>query len=105
MKLMKQRKNMVRIFWRILSCQKEKYKYQELGEEDFLDRPCKKISLELTEMGQTFLSTLWLWKGIPLKTEAQVGGMTVIEEAIDIQENTEIPAEKFTIPEGFTLSE
>lgn len=85
--------------------QKEKYKYQELGEEDFLDRPCKKISLELTEMGQTFLSTLWLWKGIPLKTEAQVGGMTVIEEAIDIHENTEIPVEKFTIPEGFTLSE
>lgn len=85
--------------------QKEKYKYQELGEETFLDRPCKKISLELTEMGQTFQGTLWLWKGIPLKTEMQVGGMTVIEEVVEIQENVEVPAEKFTVPEGFTVSE
>lgn len=85
--------------------QKEKYKYQELGEETFLDRPCKKISLELTEMGQTFQGTLWLWKGIPLKTETQVGGATVVEEAVEVQENVEIPAEKFTVPEGFTVSE
>ena len=85
--------------------QKEKYKYQELGEETFLDRPCKKISLELTEMGQTFQATLWLWKGIPLKTETQVGGMTVVEETVEVQENVEIPAEKFTVPEGFTVSE
>ena len=81
--------------------QKEKYKYQELGEETFLDRPCKKVSLELTEMGQTFQGTLWLWKGIPLKTETQVGGMTVVEEAVEVQENVEVPAEKFTVPEGF----
>ena len=85
--------------------QKEKYKYQELGEETFLDRPCKKISLELTEMGQTFQGTLWLWKGIPLKTETQVGGAIVVEEAVEVQENVEIPAEKFTVPEGFTVSE
>ncbi|RRD60008.1 hypothetical protein [Tannerella forsythia] len=85
--------------------QKEKYKYQELGEETFLDRPCKKISLELTEMGQTFQATLWLWRGIPLKTETQVGGMTVVEEAVEVQENVEVPAEKFTVPEGFTVSE
>ncbi|RRD77762.1 hypothetical protein [Tannerella forsythia] len=85
--------------------QKEKYKYQELGEETFLDRPCKKVSLELTEMGQTFQATLWLWKGIPLKTETQVGGMTVVEEAVEVQENVEVPAEKFTVPEGFTVSE
>lgn len=85
--------------------QKEKYKYQELGEETFLDRPCKKVSLELTEMGQTFQGTLWLWKGIPLKTETQVGGTTVVEEAVEVQENVEVPAEKFTVPEGFTVSE
>ncbi len=85
--------------------QKEKYKYQELGEETFLHRPCKKVSLELTEMGQTFQGTLWLWKGIPLKTETQVGGMTVVEEAVEVQENVEVPAEKFTVPEGFTVSE
>ena len=85
--------------------QKEKYKYQELGEETFLDRPCKKVSLELTEMGQTFQATLWLWKGIPLKTETQVGGMTVVEEAVEVQENVEVPAEKFTVPEGFTVLE
>ena len=85
--------------------QKEKYKYQELGEETFLDRPCKKVSLELTKMGQTFQGTLWLWKGIPLKTETQVGGMTVVEEAVEVQENVEVLAEKFTVPEGFTVSE
>ena len=79
--------------------------YTLLGEETFLDRPCKKVSLELTEMGQTFQATLWFWKGIPLKTETQVGGMTVVEEAVEVQENVEVPAEKFTVPEGFTVSE
>lgn len=92
-------------FLTLMDEQKEKYKYQELGEETFLDRPCKKVSLELTEMGQTFQATLWLWKGIPLKTETQVGGMTVVEEAVEVQENVEVPAEKFTVPEGFTVSE
>ncbi len=82
---------------------KAMYKLQELGEENVLDKPCKKYSLEVQQGGQTAKVTTWVWKGIPLKSETNAGGMNMTEEVIDIQEGAEVPADKFTMPDDVTL--
>ncbi len=83
---------------------KEMYKLQELGEENVLDKSCKKYSLEVNQGGQTAQVTTWVWKGIPLKSETSVGGMNMTEEVTEIQEGAEVPADKFVVPEGITLN-
>jgi hypothetical protein len=82
----------------------EKYKIRDTGEETVAGKICKKYSLEVTQMGQTLKINNCVWKGLVLKTETSAGGMLIgTETAIDIQENVPVPADKFTVPEGFII--
>ena len=82
---------------------KEKYKMKELGQEDIAGKPCKKYSLEVSQAGQQVSVTTWVWKGIVLKSVTSVSGMTMTEEATDVQENVKIDAENLTIPKDVTI--
>jgi hypothetical protein len=83
---------------------REKYKIKDTGEETVAGKICKKYSLEVVQMGQTLKINICVWKGLVLKTETSGGGMLIsTETAIDIQEDVPVPADKFTIPEGFIV--
>lgn len=80
------------------------HKIKEVGTEEIAGRPCTKYTLEVKYGGQTSYSTVWIWKGIPLKNETSVNGMLVIsEQATEIQENVDISADKLIVPEGVVV--
>ena len=73
---------------------RELHKIKEVGTEEIL----------VVYGGQTTYSTVWIWKGIPLKNETSSNGMVIVtEQATEIQENAEVPAMKFLVPEGVTF--
>ena len=84
---------------------KDKYKIKELGEETIIGKPCKKYSLEMSQMGMDVSVTTWVWKGISLKTISNTSNMAMIEEATEIQENVAVDAANFAIPDDFNITE
>lgn len=77
---------------------------KEVGQEEILGKMCTKYTLEMVSEGQAIHSIVWIWKGIPLKNEISSNRMLVLAEvATEIQENVEVPADKFLIPEGITV--
>jgi len=49
------------------------------------------------------LGKVWIWKGLALKTETNVLGVSVIETATSVRINISVPASKFEIPKGMDL--
>jgi len=84
---------------------KDKYKVKELGDETIAGKPCKKYSMEMSQMGQDVSVTTWIWKGIALKTISEAAGMSITETATDIKENVAVDAENFAIPSDFSIQE
>ncbi len=82
----------------------KKYKVQELGKETVAGKECTKYSVTLMMMGQPQKQTVWVYKGITLKTttNSDFGGN---QTATKIQENVEIPASMFTVPAGVKIQE
>ena len=83
---------------------KERYKIKEAGEETLIGKPCKIYSLEMTMGDFTMQMKTWVWKGIVLKSETSTDRGTFGETATSIQE-VAVPAEKFVIPEGISITE
>ncbi|MBU2555588.1 MAG: hypothetical protein KKF98_14120 [Bacteroidetes bacterium] len=71
----------------------ERYGIVKQGYEEFLGKKCLKVSVEKPSK-----ATIWVWNGIPLKTEAVFGGQTVLSEAVEI--NLETIDETFFKPPG-----
>ena len=84
---------------------KDKYKIKELGEETIIGKPCKKYSAEMSQMGQNVSITVWIWKGIALKTLTTTNNMAMAEEATEIQENVAVDAANFAIPDDFNITD
>ena len=82
---------------------KDKYNLKELEKEEIAGRLCNKYSLVISQMGQQVRTTTWVWKGIVLKSIVSAAGMSMTEEATDIQENADINAENFIIPNDITI--
>ena len=49
-------------------------------------------------MGMTMKQTVWVWKGIALKTLSDGGQFQFGNEATKIEENASIPASTFDVP-------
>ena len=85
---------------------RKKYNIREGGEEEIAGKLCKKYTLDIPQGDMKFQATVWIWEGIMLKLESVNEGQVVVtDEAKEIRENEAIPADKFTIPEGFTVHE
>jgi len=65
-----------------------------IGNESFLGKDCLVYEMIGTKQ--------WMYKGIVLK--AAMGDKTIIE-AVKIEENVKIPADRFKVPEGITITE
>ena len=77
-----------------------KYKLVDTGEEEeVLGRICRKYTYETTQGRKKVQNTAWVYKGITLKSIMKIGRRETYYEMTDFQENAEVPAEIFNIPE------
>jgi hypothetical protein len=69
---------------------------QKVGKETVIGKECEKFSLDNPSMN--IKGFYWVWKGIALKMDADMSTVKMQMEATSIQENVNIPADKFEIP-------
>jgi len=67
------------------------------GYENFLRKKCLVFTFGTTKF--------WQYKGYPLKSEISMMGITNNETAISFDENIAVPASKFDVPAGITITE
>jgi hypothetical protein len=72
-----------------------------LQNETFLGKNCIVVELPDSSGKTEMKSKMWYYQGIPLKMTNAYYNM----EAVEIQENVDIPAEKFEVPAGITMRE
>ena len=73
-----------------------------LANENFLGKDCIVVEMiEKDDDGKAMPTKMWYYKGIPLKMTNSVYTM----EAIKFEENVPIPASRFEVPAGITMSE
>lgn len=70
-----------------------------IGTEEVIGKTCD--IWELSAMG----TKVWVWNNIPLKTETNMMGMSMLRLATDIQENAEVAASKLNIPDDIEFTE
>lgn len=75
-----------------------KYNMKDFGEEAALGKPCHKYSYETVQNRKTCYWTVWVYKGLILKSICKLGKRESIIEVTDLQENVPVPAEVFDIP-------
>jgi hypothetical protein len=83
----------------------KKYKVKELGTETVAGKECKKYEVTLFMMGQPQKQTVWVYKGITLKSSSKSDFGDMTQTATKIQEDVEIPASMFTLPAGVKVEE
>ena len=83
----------------------KKYKVKELGTETVAGKECKKYEVTLFMMGQPKKQTVCVYKGITLKSESKSDFGAMNQVATKVQENVEIPASMFVLPEGVKVEE
>jgi outer membrane lipoprotein-sorting protein len=73
-----------------------------LANETFLGKDCIVVEIsEKSDDGKMLATKMWYYKGIPLKMSNKAYTM----EATKFEENVSIPASKFEVPAGITMSE
>ena len=81
----------------------KKNKIKELGQDTFLGRECTKYSIPMFMMGQVVKQTVWVYKGIVLKTSMKTDFGEMVQAATNLVEDVEIPASMFEVPEGIEI--
>lgn len=80
-------------------------KIKLLGEEELAGVTCQKYSMKVSMMGEVQNQTLWIYKGIIMKTESDSEFGNFGTTVAKIEEDVEIPAEIFSIPEDYEVKE
>ncbi len=75
----------------------DKYKVKEVGKETVGGKECTKYTAEISQMGQTAKVEAWVWKGIPMKTVTDFGGMSIVAEVTELSEEA-VDASVFEVP-------
>lgn len=83
----------------------KKYKVKELGKETVAGKECTKYSITVFMMGQPQKQTVWVYKGITLKSSSSSDFGEMVQTATKIVENADIPASMFQIPEGVKIQD
>lgn len=77
-----------------------KYNLVDTGEEEeVLGRKCRKYTYETTQGRKKVQNTVWVYKGITLKSIMKIGRRETYFEMTDFQENAKVPADVFNIPD------
>jgi hypothetical protein len=83
----------------------KKFKVQELGKETIAGKECTKYQVTVMMMGQPQKQTVWVYKGVTLKSSSSSDFGEMVQTATKLQENVEIPASTFTVPEGVKIQD
>jgi hypothetical protein len=75
----------------------KKYKVQEVGKETVNGKECTKYTAEISQMGQTAKTTVWVWQGIPIKSVIDMGGMAMTQSVKEVKEGP-VDASLFEVP-------
>ena len=76
-------------------------KIQELGEETIAGVTCKKYSMATSNtMGFSSKMEICVYKGILLSNKTESDWSTTTQTAVGFEENADIPASMFELPEG-----
>lgn len=70
-----------------------------IGQEKLLGKTCDLWELE--SLG----TKVWVWKNIPLQSETEMMGLTILRKAISLKEGVGIPLEKLKVPDGIEFTE
>ncbi|PKP00822.1 MAG: hypothetical protein CVU11_16940 [Bacteroidetes bacterium HGW-Bacteroidetes-6] len=89
----------------ISEADKQKYNIEELPEEKILGKECNVFKMQQVSDGQTIDMKVWIWDGIPMKTESTVSGIEVSMEAKSVKVNLVLPVGIFEIPAEVKISE
>jgi len=73
------------------------------GKETILGKDCAIYGMKENVDGQDIVMKVWIWEGIPMKSESSVSGIDVTMEALEIKVNIEVPASKFQVPKGVKM--
>ncbi len=79
--------------------QREQYQIKKIGDETMLGKYCSVV-----EFQKPMPTTVWLYKGIPLKSHGNTGREEIIIEA-EVFNESPVDANMFVIPEGLTIIE
>ncbi len=74
----------------------KEWNLKEGGEETFLGKECVKYSADHKDMNMK--GYYWVWKGLVLKMEMDMATSRMVMEAVSLEENPKVPAEKFEVP-------
>lgn len=83
----------------------KKNKIKELGTEVVAGKECTKYTVAVFVMGQVLKQTVWVYKGITLKSSISTDFGEMVQEATKLVEDVEIPAETFEMPEGIKVQQ
>lgn len=83
----------------------KKNKVKEIGTDTYLGRECTKYTVAVFMMGQVVRQTVWVYKGITLKSSMNTDFGEMVQQATNLVEDVEIPASTFEVPEGITIQE
>lgn len=78
-------------------------KIKEIGKETLLDRECTIYTVAVFMMGNVVKQTVWVYKGITLKSSITTDWGEMVQTATALVEDIEIPAETFVLPEGIEI--
>ncbi|MCK9613388.1 MAG: hypothetical protein WC401_08955 [Bacteroidales bacterium] len=79
----------------------KKFNIKKTGTAVILDKKCDVYTAEHTSAKMK--GTYYVWKGFIMKAVSSVAGIEVKMEAVKLEENPVIPAEKFEIPEDINI--
>jgi hypothetical protein len=88
-----------RFAWDEVSKEDQLSKGKKLPNINIAGKDCESFSIDLG----TSLSVYTGWQNICLSLKTSSGGTNVIMQATKIEENAEIPATKFKVPEGYEI--
>ena len=78
-------------------------KIKEIGKETLLGKECTIYTVAVFMMGNVVKQTVWIYKGITLKSSITTDWGEMVQVATALVEDIEIPAETFTLPEGIEI--
>jgi len=84
---------------------KKRYDYKEMGTESVAGVEGTKISFTMDKTKSESRISCVIYKNIMLKTEMNMSGIQMNIKAKTFEQNASVPADKFEIPEGYTVEE
>ena len=70
---------------------------KKIGEEELLGKKC--------EVWKALGTTMWFWKGIPLKIPSKILGIERTSEAVELKTGVKIDESKFKVPPGIKITD